>query len=259
MKFHADKYSANRMKLVILGREPLDVLESWATELFSGITNKDLPRDRWDHVAPYPQEYLNKQVFAKPVMDSRTLEMTFPFPDEDHLYESQPSHYISHLIGHEGPGSILSVIKEKGWANELSAGSYTVSPGTALFVINVRLTVAGLERWQEIVRIIFQYIALIKERVPEQWIFDELASLAAVDFKYMQKVPAARFASTMSSTMQKPLKPEHLLSGSHLLRRFDAAAITEGLAHLRPSNFNIMLTSQQLPCQFDKREKWYGT
>ncbi|KAI5283391.1 Insulinase (Peptidase M16), partial [Ascosphaera aggregata] len=259
MKFHEQEYSANRMKLVVLGREPLDVLESWVSELFSGIANKDLPPNRWDHVAPYAAEQLNKQIFAKPVMDSRSLEMTFPFPDEEHLYESQPSHYISHLIGHEGPGSILSYIKEKGWANELSAGSYTVSPGTALFMINVRLTEEGLKRYQDIVKTIFQYINLVKERPPEKWIFDEMASLSEVDFKYMQKVPASRFASKMSSTMQKPLKPEHLMSGTFLLKKFDAEAITRGLEHLRPDNFNMMITSQQLPCTLDQRERWYGT
>lgn len=258
MKFHEEQYSANRMKLVILGREPLDVLESWVAELFSEISNKDLPRNVWDG-SPYTSAELNKQVFAKPVMDSRSLEMTFPFPDEEHLYESQPSHYISHLIGHEGPGSILSYIKEKGWALELSAGSYTVSPGSALFLVNVRLTEEGLERYQDIVRIIFQYIALLKGHPPEKWIFDEMASLSEVDFKYMQKVPASRFASKMSSTMQKPLKPEHLMSGSFLLKKFDAAAITHGLNHLRPDNFNMMVTSQKLPCKLDKKEKWYGT
>ncbi|KAI5302635.1 Insulinase (Peptidase M16), partial [Ascosphaera pollenicola] len=258
MKFHEEQYSANRMRLVVLGREPLDVLESWVAELFSGISNKDLPRNRWDG-SPYTSTELNKQVFAKPVMDSRSLEITIPFPDEEHLYESQPSHYISHLIGHEGPGSILSYIKEKGWAHELSAGSYTVSPGSALFMINVRLTEEGLERYHDIVRIIFEYIALIKEHPPEKWIFDEMASLSEVDFKYMQKVPAARFASKMSSTMQKPLKPEHLMSGSFLLKHFDAEAIIHGLSHLRPDNFNMMITSQKLPCILDKREKWYGT
>lgn len=122
MEFHAKHYSANRMKLVILGRESLDVLEGWAADLFAGVRNKDLPQNRWEDETPFGEKDLLTQCFAKPVMDSRQLDLSFPFIDEELLFESQPSRYISHLIGHEGPGSIMSYIKSKGWANGLSAG-----------------------------------------------------------------------------------------------------------------------------------------
>ncbi|CAJ2508720.1 Uu.00g137460.m01.CDS01 [Anthostomella pinea] len=46
--FHAKHYSANRMKLCVLGREPLDVLQSWVADLFSGVPNKNLAPNRWD-------------------------------------------------------------------------------------------------------------------------------------------------------------------------------------------------------------------
>lgn len=110
------------MKLVVLGRESLDVLEGWAADLFAGVRNKDLPQNRWEDEKPFGEKDLLTQCFAKPVMDSRQLDLSFPFIDEELLFESQPSRYISHLIGHEGPGSIMSFIKSKGWANGLSAG-----------------------------------------------------------------------------------------------------------------------------------------
>jgi insulysin len=126
MDFHEKHYSANRMKLVILGREPLDTLEAWAADLFAGVRNKDLSQNRWEAEVPFRDRDLLTQCFAKPVMDSRQLDLSFPFIDEELLFESQPSRYISHLIGHEGPGSIMSYIKSKGWANGLSAGMYTL-------------------------------------------------------------------------------------------------------------------------------------
>jgi len=97
-------------------------LEGWAAELFAGVRNKDLLQNRWETEAPFGESDLLTQCFAKPVMDSRELNLSFPFIDEELLFESQPSRYISHLIGHEGPGSIMSYIKSKGWANSLSAG-----------------------------------------------------------------------------------------------------------------------------------------
>jgi insulysin len=42
MEFREGYYLANRMKLVILGQEPLDILEAWAAELFIDMPNKNL-------------------------------------------------------------------------------------------------------------------------------------------------------------------------------------------------------------------------
>jgi insulysin len=141
IEFYEKHYSANRMKLCVIGREPLDVLQTWVVELFSNVKNKGLKQNRWTESVPFTEEQLGTLVFAKPVMDSRELNLTFPFLDEEYLYESQPSRYISHLIGHEGPGSIMAYIKTKGWANGLSAGAYPIAPGSpGCFDCNIRLT-----------------------------------------------------------------------------------------------------------------------
>ena len=257
--FHSRNYSANRMKLVVLGRESLDVLESWVGDLFAGVQNKDLPKNRWDGPQPYSEKEYLTQVFAKPVMDSRMLDIYFPYQDEEHMYETQPSRYISHLIGHEGPGSILAYIKAKGWANSLSAGAMPLCPGSAFFSVSIRLTEEGLANYKEVVKVVFQYISLIKETPPEQWIVDEVKGMTEVDFRFQQKSPASSFASKTSSVMQKPLPREWLLSGSSLIRRFDAEGIKQGLGHLRTDNYRLSIVSQTFPGDWDQKERWYGT
>ena len=259
IKFHDRHYSANRMKLVVLGKESLDEQEQWVGELFADVKNKDLPQNRWDGVQPYTEEHLGTTIFAKPVMDTRSLEIHFPFEDEELMYETQPSRYISHLIGHEGPGSILAYIKGKGWANGLSAGAGPICPETAFFSITIRLTQEGLKRYQEVVQVVFQYISLLKETPPQKWIMDEIKGMSEVDFKFKEKSPASSFASRMSSTMQKPLPREWLLSGLDLIRKFDSNAIAKALTFLRPDNFRLGVVSQDFPGDWDKKEKWYGT
>ncbi|KAI1267360.1 peptidase M16 inactive domain-containing protein [Xylariaceae sp. FL1019] len=258
--FHADHYSANRMKLCVLGREPLDVLESWVTELFSPIPNKDLPQLRWEDEIPFPKDRLGFQCFARPVMDSRELNLFFPFLDEEYLFEAHPSRYISHLIGHEGPGSLMAYVKSKGWGNSLSAGAYPVCPGTpGIFDVQIRLTKEGLKHYKEVVKAFFQYISLLLQTPPEQWIFDEQKEMADVEFKYKQKTPASRFTSRIASVMQKPLPREWLLSGQSRLRKFDPATIQSGIELLRPENMRMTIISQDFPGGWDQKEKWYGT
>ncbi|KAK6079970.1 peptidase M16 inactive domain-containing protein [Seiridium cupressi] len=260
MEFHGKHYSANRMKLCVLGREPLDLLEKWVVEFFSSVPDKDLPQNRWEAEEPYPKDFLGIQCFAKPVMDSRELNLFFPFLDEELLYESQPSRYISHLIGHEGPGSIMSYIKSKGWANSLSAGAYPICPGTGgIFDCQVRLTKEGLKNYREIVKVFFQYISLLKETPPQEWIFEEQKGMADVDFKFKQKTPASRFTSKIGSVMQKPLPREWLLSGQSRLRKFEPSLITKGLDCLRPDTFRMSIVSQDFPGGWDQKEEWYGT
>jgi insulysin len=93
-------------------------------------------------------------------------------------------------------------------------GAYPVCPGTpGIFNCQIRLTEDGLKNYKEIVKVFFQYISLLKETPPQEWIFQEQKGLADVDFKFKQKTPASRFTSKISAVMQTPLPREWLLSG----------------------------------------------
>lgn len=88
----------------------------------------------------------------------------------------------------------------------------------------------------------------------------ELQTCAAIDFKFRQQTPPAKFTSRMSSVMQKPLPREWLLSGTSLIREFDPKIIEEAMQYLRPDNFRMTIISQECPSgEFDQKEPWYGT
>lgn len=70
----------------------------------------------------------------------------------------QPGNYISHLIGHEGPGSILTALKARGWCNNLVAGNRPAPRGLGFFGISVDLTEEGINHTDEIIELIFQVI-----------------------------------------------------------------------------------------------------
>ena len=259
IKFYKEHYSANRMKLAVLGRETLDVLEEWADDIFSQVPNHDLPQLRWDHVPVYTENELLIQAFAKPVTEQRRLDLEFLFRDEDGLYESHPSRYLGHLIGHEGPGSILAYIKAQGWANGLSAGATTLCPGSGVFTISVKLTEEGLRVYRTVVKVMFQYLAMLREKPPQEWVVDELMRMSEVDFRFRQKRGPSKTTSRLSSVMQKPLPRNLLLSAPARIRKFDADAIGAAMSFLRPDNFRLGIVSQEFPGNWDKKEKWYGT
>lgn len=257
--FYKEHYSANRMKLVVLGREELDELQGWVEELFTDVPDQNLPQLRWDGIPVFDEAGLGIEVFVKPVMQKRQLDLHFPYPDEEDLWQSKPGHYISHLIGHEGPGSLLAYLKAKGWVNELSAGSSSLCPGAGQFSCSLTLTEDGLKHYREIVKAFFQYVALLKDAPPQEWVVDEMAKLAEVAFKFRQKSPASSTTSNLSGVMQQPLPRDKILSGQHLIHEFDPEAITRGLKELRPDNFRYNVVSKDFPGDWPLREKWYGT
>lgn len=105
----------------------------------------------------------------------------------------------------------------------------------------------------------FEYIALLRETEPQEWIFEEQKGMAEVNFRFKEKTQPFRFTSMLSALMHKPLPREWLLSGYSLPRRFDPKLIKEGLEYLRPDNFFMTIVSRDFPGTWESKEKWYGT
>ncbi|KAG0165438.1 Insulinase (Peptidase M16) [Apophysomyces sp. BC1034] len=260
LKFHETYYSANLMKLSVLGQESLDQLTAWVVEKFSGVPNKNLTVPTFKG-HPLTATELMTQIFVKSVKDNRTIDITFPFPDQTPYFKSRPGHYISHLIGHEGPGSILSYLKNKGWATYLSAGSYDGGIGFGFFHANIDLTEEGLEHYEDVVAAVFEYIEMLKQTGVRRWIFEEDQSLSAIDFKFTEKYGPSQYTSWLVQEMQSNYPPQYIISGSSLAREFDPRLIEEHLDLLRPDNFRLTISSQEFP--FDIKctqvEQWYRT
>ncbi|CCD54940.1 hypothetical protein QC760_000298 [Botrytis cinerea] len=199
------------------------------------------------------------QIFVKPVMELRLLNIHFTYSDEEDLSTSHPSRYLEHMIRHEGSSSVFAYLKELGLVDYLSAKASAQCPGTALFYIETRLTEKGMQQYREVIRIIFQYITMLKESPPLAWISDEMSHLAEVEFKFGQKLPPSQTLSGLAQLMQKACIPrEHSLSPS-LIHKFDPENIECGLSHLRPDNFRFFVVDQQFPGDWNATEKWYET
>jgi len=178
LEFYEKYYSANLMKLCILGAESLDELEKLARDLFSHVPNKSLSTYRVTDVKPYEDEHLNKILSCVPVKEQRKLSLFWPvMPSYVHQYHSKPSKYYSHLLGHESEGSIFAIIKEKGWASALVAGLSTQNQDFEIFKIDIELTEDGFEKREEILSIVFDYIHLLNKAEPERWIFEEIKKI----------------------------------------------------------------------------------
>lgn len=254
LRFYASHYSANRMALAVLGKEPLPVLRAWVTEKFSAVPNRHLAAG--DARPPlFAAGQLPMRVNVVPLMDSRELQVLFPIPPVYMHYRIKPVSYLANLLGHEGAGSLLSLLKGRGWADEVSSGLGLENRSDALFAVSVGLTEAGLAHVDEVVAAIFGYLRLLREQGVEAWRYDEQAQIADLDFRFSEKSAPLSSVRNLSENLQY-MAPEDAVRGERMMTRFDGALIRGYLDKLTPQNAIVAVMAQGLPA--DREDPWYN-
>ena len=105
--------------------------------------------------------------------DLRTLSVWWPLPPLRPLYRSKPHCLLSHLLGHEAEGSLLSLLKTRGWADSLCAGETNSNSDFSLFEVQMDLSPEGDKHVDEILQYVFQYLTMLRSSPPPRWVFDE--------------------------------------------------------------------------------------
>jgi len=203
LKFY-ENYSANLMHLVVYGKESLDCIQGLVERMFSDIKNTDQRSFKFPS-HPFSEEHLQILVKTVPIEEGDHLRISWPITPSIQFYKEGPCHYLSHLIEHEGEGSIFHIIKELGWAMYLEAGETTDSDSNeySFFSIGIGLTDAGHEHMEDIVGLIFNYLHLLKEDGVHEWIFNELVAITEMEFHYQDKVDPITYVFDTVSTMRK--------------------------------------------------------
>ncbi|KAG8786898.1 Insulinase (Peptidase M16) [Serendipita sp. 397] len=182
MDWWQNHYCASRMKVTVVGTESLKVLGDLAYQNFSKVPNRSLGPLPVTTSPPWSTSSGPDLWFVKTVKDTQRLEISFPIPDQDSLYEHKPSSYISHLVGHEGPGSIFNLLHEQGLATTLSCGLHSAGRGVSLMDIDITLTKLGLGQYEKVLSAIFHYITLLPSALEEPYHFEELRKMAQISF-----------------------------------------------------------------------------
>ena len=274
MTFHSEHYSANQMTLCIVGKEDLSELERLAVKYFGVVSNKAVepPATKWWGIVPayLPQRAASLQEVV-PVAEIRRLTLSWPIsiPNpaaRDAMLTTKPESAISHLLGHEGHGSLRSFLVSKGWANGVQASPSTELSDLLVFEVSIELTEEGLRRRDDVVDAVFAYIDLLSpgkgnRGIPE-YIFEEVDRLSRMSFDYSEKSEPSDYASLLVTDMQLFRRPSQYLTGSRVFRYFP------GVTQCEVDRFLEQLSPQQLRLRMEAREfqgkttlegEWYGT
>ena len=76
-------------------------------------------------------------------MGIHVLEVYFPLEYQAPLWKYKPLNFVNHFVAHEGPGSLHSYLKQKGWITSLASGPLNLARGIDMFRIRIHLTPGG--------------------------------------------------------------------------------------------------------------------
>ncbi|XP_013763359.1 nardilysin-like [Pundamilia nyererei] len=227
-------YSAQYMTLTVQSKETLDTLEEWVREIFIRVPNNGEPRPDFSHLQqPFDTPAFNKLYRVVPVRKVHALTISWAVPPQGKHYRVKPLHYISWLIGHEGTGSILSLLRKK---------------------YEYMLT----HTQKCVVHFVFQYLKMLQTLGPQQRIYEEIQKIEANEFHYQEQTDPIEFVENICENMQLFPKQD-FLTGDQLMFKYDPQVINAALSLLKPDRANLLLLSPENEGCCLLKEKWFGT
>ncbi|MGS0683431.1 insulinase family protein [Shewanella sp. 125m-7] len=253
LDFYQAKYCASAMTLCLVAPQKLAELESLAKQYFCDISDHS-PIDDYPDVPIYLPEQLQAQINILPLKEQKRVAITFALPAIEQFYQHKPLTFISHLLGYEGKGSLLSYLKDLGLANNLSAGGGVNGYNFKDFNISIQLTDLGLANLHTVIESTFEYIALIRTQGLQAWRYDERAALLKIAFQYQEQVNSLDLASHLSINMHH-YDVKDIIYGDYRMDGLRLEETEQLLALMTPRNMRLQLIAAELDT--NKNAAWY--
>lgn len=236
--FYDEYYSANLMKLVLVGNESPRQLKAYAKKYFDGIKNKKVKRPITS-IAAYREQDLLKNIYVKTKSGTPTLSLEFPLQNNRDKWKSKPNSYVSKLLNSQEENTLFSLLTDEGY---IEGGSASINPNVwgadgAAFIDFV-LTKKGEQNKKLIIDLTFKYIDLISLDGINKKYFDEMKAINERQFNDYTPPEALSLAVSFGSNIfDRPL--ENLIDYSYVTEQFDEEAIKNVISQLQPSNLRI--------------------
>ena len=257
-------YHAGRMSITLLGEQDLDTLQGWVEELFRDMRADGVPKPDYALAGPPYANVLPMMIHTTRVAEGKQLDLVFTVPAEIRRdYASKSTEYVEELLGHEGKGSLFSLLKSKGLADRISAGvgagGLADTSCAALFTATIKLTDEGYEKVDDVVALFFQYVAMMKKTGAQDWSWNENRALRGIEFRFKEEESAADYTEGIAMTMRR-YSHEDVLRGDYLYASYKPEKVAELLDFIAPSACLYVLSDHGFDVNQPgvERERWFN-
>ena len=217
------------------------------------------------------------------------MAISFPIDEQTSHWRFKPGSYMARIIGHEGPGSLHSYLKERGWITSLSAGVEDLARGIATFKITLYLSQNGLrestlglyifcsllmgfskENYRQVGLATFNYISMLRSTDLSPTYQTEKSALSNIRFRFLEKGRPDDYAVWVAEILSWPVPREFVIKAPQVVSEWDHDGTAKAVAihtlnGLCVKNSRTVLMARQekfqelLGTQQWETEPWYGT
>lgn len=243
------------MTLVLLSNTGLDELETSARKYFSEVPNFDVVLPTLS-TKVLDDKSIGSIYKIIPVNDVKTLKLYWILPSTfGHFLEGE-AFFLSHLIGHESSGSLASYLKTNNYVTSLCTECCEETTFMSIFKISIKLTDFGFDHYTDIIKLIYQYIAMLRQNgIPED-LYHEENEISSVKFAYADKDNDVDYIAGFASALQT-IPYRYVLHSDHMYRHYSASSMMNYINHLTVDNMVIQLHSKSFSFETYEVEPFY--
>ncbi|MEP0355847.1 insulinase family protein [Paraglaciecola sp.] len=254
-RLHQTYYQPHNTALCLISKHEIGTSELLIQKHF-GQWDATTPISGTKHPSLYLPENLGIQIDIKPIQRAQRMILTFPLPAQDKHFRSKPLSVLSHILGDEGDGGLLSFYKQKNWATTLSAGGGIEGSSFKDFNINLQLTNEGIKNQDNIISALFAFIQLIKEEGVSNWRIQEICLLNQLMWDFTDQAKPIDEVQELSVAMFE-YPEEYVLCGDYILDKPSPALTIQMLEYFTPENLRLKVITPDVTTSLIA--KWYNT
>jgi insulysin len=246
------------MILIVFTNQELELMEEKITKLFSNIPNKNLGPIPYHKAEPaFTSNEFQRIRKIKTINKARQIRISFILPPQIKEFKSKSTSILSHLLGHEGKGSLLSYLIKEELALELSSFNYDETTYFSRFGVRIILTPKGFEEYERVVKYVFCYLKMIKINGLPQYIFDEIKNIKNMKYKFRSQSSGIRKIQEFARIL--PYYPAEFVNRIYfLMEEYQPEKFISLLDYFVPSRMFIELSNHQFE-DLPLRDKYYDT
>lgn len=263
LNLYKDNYYSDNMALVMVANRPYKEMAALARHYFSDIPNKNRTIKKTESsptLIPVGKPHLQ---FVRSLIDSNTLSFYYQIDAQQHNYKTQPTRYLSYILGNENKGSLYASLKSEGLINGISTSTSPDYGDNAFFTVKIHLTDEGLEKIDTVAKRFFATVSLLRSSPINSLYLEEGLKLSQLRYHYQGYVDPQNLARSLSARMLK-IPTMDILSSFRLESVASKKQLQHLLQQLNPENLLIqVVTNKTFPESWAAEDKnwkvepWY--
>ncbi|MCB1107420.1 MAG: insulinase family protein, partial [Chlamydiia bacterium] len=255
-RWHRENYSADRAHLVLYSALPIEELKAMTVSHFASIPKGNRPKPVREKLFSEKQE--GHIIAIKPIKEMRSLSLIWELPKEYVSNLECRSHdLLGYVLSGRHQNSLYTQLKKEELVEQVSSNLIRTSRDSGIFNISFDLTPLGAEQFETVIERCFQTLNGFKANGIPPYIFNEMKTMAKINYEYQSRETPYQFVSTHADNMiDEPL--ETYPSKTVMPTTYNPQEINHFLNLLSPeSAAYFLIASPELSgIDPDKKERW---